>query len=67
MRDNTCARLIIADHSTHVCQRLTDIICEQTKVMSVSIHPLAVGNDTAEDFFHNIELIGRITLNRGAE
>ncbi|ECV8633568.1 hypothetical protein AAA64_21775 [Salmonella enterica subsp. enterica serovar Dublin] len=67
MRDDECTGLIIADSSAHVYQRLTDIGCEQPKVMSVSIHPLEVGNYTAVDFFHNAELIGRITLNRSAE
>lgn len=67
MRDGECTGLIIADSSAHVYQRLTDIGCEQPKVMSVSIHPLSVGNYTAVDFFHNAELIGRVTLNRPAE
>nr|DAL75952.1 MAG TPA: hypothetical protein [Bacteriophage sp.] len=67
MRDSTCTGLIIADNGARVYQRLTDIACEQPKVMSVSIHPLSVGNYTAVDFFHNAELIGRVTLNRPAE
>lgn len=67
MRDDMCTGLIIADSGAQVYQRLTDIACEKPKVMSVSIHPLSVGNYTAVDFFHNAELIGRITLNRPAE
>ncbi|RCW06577.1 hypothetical protein A0V00_06155 [Shigella dysenteriae] len=47
--------------------QLNDIVCGQPKVISGSIHPLAVGNYTAVDFFHSAELIGRITLNRSAE
>ena len=67
LRGETCTGLLIADTRAQVYQRLTDIACEQPKVMSVSIHPLEVGNYTAVDFFHNAELIGRITLNRSAE
>ncbi|HGB1822971.1 TPA: hypothetical protein ACIUGV_003880 [Salmonella enterica subsp. enterica serovar Bahrenfeld] len=61
MRDDTCTGLIIADTDAHVYQRLNDIVCEQPKVMSGSIHQLAVSNYTAVDFFHNAELIDRIT------
>ncbi|ENW9131269.1 hypothetical protein [Escherichia coli] len=53
--------------NAHVYQQLNDIDCGQPKVISGSIHPLAVGNYTAVDFFHSAELIGRITLNRSAE
>ena len=67
VRGETCTGLLIADTRAQVYQRLTDIACEQPKVMSVSIHPLSVGNYTAVDFFHNAELIGRVTLNRPAE
>lgn len=64
MRDDTCTGLIIADTDAHVYQRLNDIVCGQPKIMSDNIHPLAVGNYSAADFFHNAELIGCITLNR---
>lgn len=67
VRGESCTGLLIADTRAQVYQRLTDIACEQPKIMSVSIHPLEVGNYTAVDFFHNAELIGRITLNRSAE
>lgn len=65
--DEACAGLIITDTDAHVYQQLNDIVWGQPKVMSGSIHPLAVGNYTAVDFFHSAELIDRITLNRSAE
>ncbi|MXF08754.1 hypothetical protein [Escherichia coli] len=67
IHNDNCTGLIIAAHNAHVYQQLNDIVCGQPKVISGSIHPLAVGNYTAVNFFHSAELIGRITLNRSAE
>ncbi|HHS7556459.1 TPA: hypothetical protein ACTPQ1_004753 [Salmonella enterica] len=65
MNGNSCTGLVVADKKLKMYQRLFDISCTQPSVSSVSIAPLALPNLVAVDFFHNGELIGRITLNRG--
>lgn len=65
MNGTTCTGLVLADKKLKMYQRLYDISCTQPTVSSVSIAPLALPNLVAVDFYHNGELIGRITLNRG--
>ncbi|QVW55292.1 hypothetical protein pEaSNUABM29_00252 [Erwinia phage pEa_SNUABM_29] len=65
MDGKNCTGLVIADKKLKMYQRLYDISCNQPSVSSVSISPLALPNLVAVDFYHNAELIGRITLNRG--